>query len=263
LSAMIFMNKRFILVIAILLIAAHNLLDEVHMTGTGPAAFFWSFLHEPRDFFWGQFSFQIHYPVLPWIGTLALGYFFGSLYAPGYDAGMRKKILLSLGIGAILLFINLRSNNFYGDAAYWSIQKNTIFSFLSFLNVSKYPPSLLYILITLGPAMIFLALVEKPLNALTEKIAVFGRVPFFYYVIHIYLIHILAMVGARILGYHWSDMILTGRVNSVAKLKGYGFDLLTVYLVWVGLFLVLYPCCKWFDRYKRAHQSTRWWLSYL
>ena len=143
------------------------------------------------------------------------------------------------------------------------MQKNTVFSFLSFLNVTKYPASFLYALITLGPAMIFLGLAEKPLNSLTDKVAVFGRVPFFYYVLHLYLIHLFAMMGAIIAGYHWSDMILSNGVNRVAELKGYGFNLLTVYLVWVALIFVLYPFCKWFDRYKRTHQSTKSWLSYL
>jgi uncharacterized membrane protein len=258
LSAMIYMTRRLILLSGILLVAAHNLLDTVHIQG-----FFWAFLHEPGDFVVGHFSFSIHYPVLPWIGIIAIGYYFGNLYAPGYDPGLRKILLLSLGIGATALFIVLRSGNFYGDAAAWSYQKNMIFSILSLLNVTKYPPSLLYVLMTLGPAMIFLALAERPLNVFTQKIAVFGRVPFFYYVLHIYLIHVLAIIGAVISGYNWSDMILTDRVNRVPGLKGYGFNLLTVYLIWIGVLLFLYPCCKWFDRYKRAHQSKQKWLSYL
>ena len=138
-----------------------------------------------------------------------------------------------------------------------------MFSFLSFLNVTKYPPSLLYVLITLGPAIIFLSLAEEPLNIITEKFTVFGRVPFFYYVVHLYLIHLLAMIGAIILGYDWSDMILSDRVNRVSELKGYGFNLATVYIIWIGLILFLYPFCKWFDHYKRIHQLNKPWLSYL
>ena len=163
----------------------------------------------------------------------------------------------------IAAFIVLRVFNIYGDANHWSSQKNNVYSLLSLLNVTKYPPSLLYTLITLGPALILLALTEKPLNSITGKIAVFGRVPFFYYVVHIYLIHLLAMIGAQSLGYNWRDMILNDRVNNVEKLKGYGFNLTTVYLVWFGLVIFLYPLCKWFDRYKRAHQSRHRWLSYL
>ena len=263
LSAIIYMKSLYILVAAVLLIAAHNLLDNVHVPGNGIATFLWSFLHEPADFVAGRFHIFVRYPVLPWIGIMALGYYFGRLYHPEYDAVKRKKILLNSGVGAIAIFVILRSFNFYGDAAQWSIQKNTVFSILSFFNVTKYPPSFLYALITLGPAMIFLSLAEKPLNTVTEKVAVFGRVPFFYYVIHLYLIHLFAIIGTIISGYHWSAMILSDRVNRVAELKGSGFNLAIVYLVWIAIILLLYPCCKWFDRYKRNNQSTKSWLTYL
>ncbi len=259
LSMMIYMNRRLILLTGILLIAAHNLLDSVHVPGN----FLWSLLHEPGDFVAGRFSIFVQYPLIPWIGIISIGYYFGSLYTPVFNPDKRKTILLSVGIGAIALFIILRSANFYGDAAHWSLQKNAVFSLLSFLNVTKYPPSLLYVLVTLGPALVFLALAEKPLNTLTEVIAVFGRVPFFYYIAHIYLIHVFAMIAALLSGYNWSDMILADRVNRVPGLKSYGFNLFTVYLVWIGLIIFLYPFCKWFDRYKRTHQLTRRWLSYL
>jgi len=134
---------------------------------------------------------------------------------------------------------------------------------MSFLNVTKYPPSLLYILITLGPAMVFLALVDKPLNSFAAKVAVFGRVPFFYYILHFFLIHLMAMLGAVILRFKWSDMILTNMVNRVPAMKTYGFNLLTVYMVWIILIIVLYPICKWYDRYKRAHLPENRWLSYV
>ena len=263
LSAIIYMKRLYILLTAVLLIAVHNLLDNVHVPGNGMATFLWSFLHEPADFVAGRFHIFVRYPVLPWIGIMAMGYYFGGLYNAEYDAVKRKKTLLYTGAGAIALFIILRSFNFYGDAAQWSMQKNTLFSILSFFNVTKYPPSFLYTLITLGPAMIFLSLAEKPLNTVTEKVAVFGRVPFFYYVIHLYLIHLFAIIGAIISGYRWSDMILSDRVNRVAELKGYGFNLAIVYLVWLALILFLYRCCKWFDRYKRNNQSTKSWLTYL
>jgi uncharacterized membrane protein len=235
------------------------MLDTIHLPGN----FLWSLLHEPADYSIGHFSIFVQYPLLPWIGIMAIGYYLGSIYTPGHDPVKRKTILLSLGIGAIALFILLRFINMYGDATHWSVQKNALFSWLSFLNVTKYPPSLLYILITLGPALIFLALAEKSLNAFTRKITVFGRVPFFYYLVHIYLIHVFAMVAAKLTGYSWADMILSDRVNRVPELKDYGFNLLTVYLVWLGLVFLLYPFCEWFDRYKRSHLSVRWWLSYL
>ena len=116
---------------------------------------------------------------------------------------------------------------------------------------------------TLGPSFIFLALAEGRVTSLKEKIIVFGRVPMFYYLAHILLIHVFAMIGAVILGYKWSDMILTTMINRAPALKGYGFNLIIVYMVWVALILMLYPLCKWFDRYKRIHQSGKWWTSYL
>ena len=263
LAAVIYMNRLFMLLTGILLIAAHNLLDTIHVPGNGIWSFLWAILHEARHFIYGQYDIYVHYPLLPWIGIMIIGYYFGQLYISGYDPVKRRKILLSLGFGAIALFIILRSGNFYGDAAHWSVQKNSAFSLLSFLNVSKYPPSFLYTLITLGPALIFLALTEKPLSALTAKLAIFGRVPMFYYLAHILLIHILATIGAMITGHPLSDMILSTSVFVAPGLKDYGFNLLVVYAVWIGLILMLYPLCKWFDQYKRSHLSTQRWLSYF
>lgn len=263
LSAMVYMKRLYILLTAVLIIAGHNLFDHVQVQGNGIAAFLWSFLHQPADFAVGHFKIFVRYPVLPWIGIMALGYYFGSYFDAGYNPAKRKRILLFAGVGAIAFFIILRSFNFYGDAVHWSAQKNPVFSLLSFLNVGKYPPSFLYILVTLGPAMVFLSLAEKPLNAISKKVAVFGRAPFFYYVAHLYLIHFFAMNAAIIAGYSWSDLVLSDRVNRVAELKGYGFNLLTVYLVWIAVVVLLYPCCKWFDRYKRTYQYTKRWLSYL
>lgn len=263
LSGMIYMNKYLIFITGILLIAAHNLLDNVHAPGNGIVSFLWSLLHEPGYFSFGNFSFSVRYPVLPWIGIIAIGYASGSLYNPFYDSKKRQRILLLSGCFAIILFIILRAGNLYGDAAYWSLQKNTVFHLLSFLNVTKYPPSFLYILMTLGPAFIFLSLSEKPLSRLTSKITIFGRVPMFYYLAHIFLIHLLAIIAVIISGHKWTDMILSARVNASPQLKGYGFNLITVYIIWIALIIILYPFCKWFDKYKRANQSAKWWLSYL
>jgi uncharacterized membrane protein len=262
LSAMVFMDLRLILLTGLLLICCHNLLDGVHVTGSGPLAFLWAVLHDPADITIGTRSFFIHYPVLPWIGIMATGYFLGQFYQPQYNPQVRKKLLFLLGTGSLLLFFFFRSVNSYGDPAHWSGQKTLIFSALSFMNVTKYPPSFLYTLVTIGPALLFLAFAERPLNRITAKIAVLGRVPMFYYVIHLFLIHALAIVGVMIAGYPAAVMILSDRVNRVAALRGYGFGLPVVYLVWLTVILLLYPLCKRFDRYKRANIRRRWWLSY-
>jgi len=263
LSAMIYLNRRVMLLIAILFIAAHNLLDHVHVQGTGGMAFLWSVLHEPSVFKFGRFHINVMYPVLPWIGILAIGYYLGSLFSTHYDAEKRMKVLILLGFVSMELFLFLRTLNFYGDSAFWVNQKMGSLTLLAFLNVTKYPPSLLYILMTLGPALAFLGLVNGPLNPLAKKILVFGRVPFFYYVVHIYIIHLAAVIAAHISGFGWYNMILSERVNHVPALKGFGYNLLTVYLIWILLMLLLYPICKWYYGYKRAHLPGQKWLSYM
>ena len=266
LSAIIYLDWRFIVLIAVLLIAGHNLLDSIHVPGNNFPAFLWSFLHDVNHFSIGEsVTVYVHYPVLPWIGLMVAGYCVGKLYVRDYNAKKRRRTLLLMGQGAILLFLILRSGNWYGDPSHWSVQKNFIFSMLSFLNVTKYPPSLLYILITIGPALIFLSLTEGTLSKWKTRVTIFGRTALFYYLAHILLIHLFALIGAVISGYSFRDMILSSSVNDDIHLKGYGygFSLTTVYVVWIALVLVLYPLCKWFDSYKRVYKSKKKWLSYM
>jgi uncharacterized membrane protein len=193
---------------------------------------------------------------------MALGYCLGDIYKKQVDPGKRKRLLLGLGFSAIVLFVLLRYINAYGDPSHWSQQKSNLFTIFSFLKVSKYPPSLLYLLITIGPCLLFLAFSEKWKSGPTEKIKVIGRVPMFYYLVHIYLIHLGAMIATNFCGHKWSDMILTTWVSFEPKLKGYGFSLGVVYAVWASLIIILYFLCKWYDTYKSAHKE-KWWLSYL
>jgi hypothetical protein len=167
-----------------------------------------------------------------------------------------------LGVSMIIAFMVLRFYNFYGDPHPWSQQTSFTFTLLSFLNVTKYPPSLLYVLVTLGPAMLFLAFTERPKTWISGAILHIGRVPMFYYLLHLYLIHLGAMAAAEISGIGWQNMILLKWPWLEPQLKGYGFSLGVVYLVWISVVLLLYPLCKWYDRYKQAHRE-KWWLSYL
>jgi uncharacterized membrane protein len=263
LSALIYLNWRLLMLFGILIIALHNLLDPVQATGNNFPAFLWAVLHQAKYFYFGYFTVYVHYPVLPWLGVIIVGLSLGKLFTSDFDRLKRRKIFVYTGLGAIALFIILRSGNFYGDAAHWSVQKNSITSLMSFLNVTKYPPSLLYILMTVGPALIFLAIFEKIRSALAEKITIFGRVPMFYYMAHLLLIHIFAIIGALITGYAKYMVFLPNSVYEIPELKGYGFSLIVVYLVWISLVLFLYPFCKWYALYKRSHQSTNRWLSYL
>jgi len=263
LSAMIYMKRTVLLVTGILLITCHNLLDNVHVPGNTGSAFLWALLHDPGYFKFGYFTFHVHYPAIPWIGIIAVGYCAGGLFVRGFDPKRRRATLLSAGLLTSALFILVRFINIYGDFSHWSVQKNAAFTTLSFLNLTKYPPSFLYVLMTLGPALIFLAVAEKPLNGFAKKITVFGRVPMFYYLLHILLIHLFALIAAVFSGYKWSDMVLTTMIQRSPGLKGYGFNLLIVYIVWIALIFLLYPICKRFDQYKRTHRSGQWWLSYI
>ena len=189
------------------------------------------------------------YPIMPWVGVMALGYCLGKLYTMDFDAAKRKKILVRLGLSAIVVFIILRFTNVYGDAALWSSQPNAAFTFLSFLNTTKYPPSLLYITMTLGPALLFLAFSENIVNRFAQFIKIYGRVPMFYYICHLYLIHTAAIVCVKF-------------TNNYGALPWHGYNLGIVYLVWILVIITLYPFCKWYDKYKSSHRENKW-LSYL
>jgi len=229
-------------------------------------SFLWSAFHESswvnisNPFIFNGHMIVVDYPVLPWIGVIALGYCFGYLYKQDIPAAIRRKWLLMLGSAAVLLFIFLRTLNIYGDPQPWSTQNSTAFTILSFLKVTKYPPSLQFILMTLGPAILFLIVAEKPLKSLGRAILHIGRVPMFFYLLHIYLIHALALLAAKFSGYNWNDMVSRKPLTPI--INGYGFSLGIVYLVWIIVVLMLYPLCRWYDNYKSTHKK-KWWLSYF
>ena len=262
LAAFIHLPLRAIIVVGFLLIVGHNALDAVHVAGEGADAVGWALLHEARGFSFPAFFLYIGYPVIPWIGIMLLGYSLGTQFQAGADANKRHRLLVTAGIAAIVLFVVLRWTNAYGDPVSWTTQADGVHTFLSFMNVAKYPPSLLYILATLGPAMLFLAFAEKYNGRLAQYMIALGRVPMFYYILHLYLIHLLAVAAALATGYDVSDMIFSTWVTDSANLKGYGFSLGVTYLVWIGVVLALFPLCLWYDRYKSTHRN-QWWLSYL
>ncbi len=258
LAAIIHVRFKLGLALGFILVCGHNLLDNIHFDG-----FFWSVLHEPKIFRVDEnHQLRVSYPVLAWIGIMILGYCFGRLYTKDFTTERRKKWLLIIGTGAIALFILVRAINIYGDPDPWLDQSSVTFTLLSFLNTTKYPPSLLYTLMTLGPAMLFLALAEKVSDGLARAVIHIGRVPMFFYILHLYLIHFIAMFAAEFSGFHWTDMILQRRTWVDPQLKGYGFSLGVTYLIWIGIVLLLYPLCIWYDKYKSAHKE-KWWLSYL
>jgi uncharacterized membrane protein len=265
LSLLSHLPKRVLLILALLIIFGSNAFDNYHVSKPGLMsdttsfyAWLWAIFHDPHIFLVKGVAVFVGYPILAWIGVMATGYCFGELFTE-VDHQKRKKILILIGSAAIVLFIVIRAMNVYGDAQAWSQQKNVIFTLMSFINTVKYPPSLLYILMTIGPSILFLAFMEKPLTKFSNVISVYGRVPMFYYLIHIYLIHIASIITAAAIGIKFSDAL---NMNFLHPVKNYGFNLLTVYCIWLLIVITLYPLCKRYDAYKLQNRN-KWWLSYL
>jgi uncharacterized membrane protein len=193
---------------------------------------------------------------------MALGYVFGTLYGTGIAVEQRRRWLLSLGLGAVLLFILLRWFNLYGEPHPWERQSSFLFSLISFLNTTKYPPSLQFLLMTIGPALIFLSAMEPLGDHLPTPVIVFGKVPFFFYVVHLYVIHGLAMLWLVYQGRDWHQYILSVREIMSGALRDAGLSLGWVYGIWIAVILLLYPICKWYQNY-RAKNPAKWWLRYL
>lgn len=258
LAALIHLPKLFILLFGCLSILGHNMLENIHFDNI-----FWWILHERFVYkFSATSKFYFEYHVIPWSAVMALGYYFGSYYDNSFDVIKRKKIFNIIGISAILVFITLRWTNIYGDPNLFKHYGTLTKDLMSFLNLTKYPPSLLYLLVTLGFVFLFLANTENLKGRIVNFFSTFGRVPFFYYIIHIYLIHILALFMAELSGFGWEKMILSDWVSEVSRLKGFGFSLSVVYIIWIFIIAFLYPFCKKFDKYKQTHKD-KWWLSYL
>jgi uncharacterized membrane protein len=236
---------------AILMIAGHNLLDSIAPDRfSGAWATLWKILHVE-----GQTPFGVvAYPLIPWIGVMAGGYAFGALYA---QPALRARACWGLGISLTVAFVALRALNGYGDPRPWSSQPHPLFTVLSFLNVTKYPPSLLYLCMTLGPGLLLLRALEFGSGCLLGALQTLGRVPLFAYVVHLAILHLLAGITALALGF--GTTVLTQLFLFFPK--GWGFGLGGVYVAWLVVLAVLYPLSRWFAALKQ--RRTEAWLSYL
>lgn len=261
LAGLVHLPGKLILAIGLIILFGHNALDGIHFDGNSFSAFLWAELHEPKIFQYAGKSFRTNYPVLPWIGIIALGYSIGGLFTSKISSEKRRDNLMTIGLSSILLFLILRGINMYGNLLPWSMQKDIPFSIMSFLNTTKYPPSLQFALMTLGPAMIFLSIMEKPLGKWAQPFLHFGRVPMFFYIIHIFLIHFLVLVFMAVSGVDWHEGIITKGLKNWHP-KNFGYSLTVVYTIWLGVILFMYPLCKWYDKYKTSRKD-KWWLSYL
>jgi uncharacterized membrane protein len=244
LAALIYLPLPAIAAIGLLLICGHDLFDKVSDSTFSPVVkTIWDFLHVSGIVNLGPVTVLVFYPLVPWVGVMATGYCFGKIFK--MDAFQRRKWLVNIGCGAIVLFVIIRSFNFYGDPANWTDQHNFGRDILSFIDVSKYPPSLDYLLVTLGPVLLLIAAFEHVHNRVSNIFLVYGRVPLFYYILHLYLLRLICVL----------TFIITGHK------KGYSFDLWVVYVCWLLAVSMLYFPCRWFMKYKQTHKQ--WWLSYL
>lgn len=200
----------------------------------------------------------VFYAILPWTGIMFLGYGAGKWFGKDYDPNKRKINLLNFGAVALILFVALRILGIYGDPAPRKEYQDVFKNLLSFFNVSKYPPSLQYTSLTIGVALVLLAISEKFKNKFTKVLSVYGSVPFFYYVIHFYLLHTILVIVFFASGYELKDIM---SIPFFFRPTKFGFDLWGVYLIWMVVVLALYYPCKWFKKYKETH--SQWWLRYV
>jgi uncharacterized membrane protein len=258
LAGLVFLPTWVVTSFGLAMIAGHNLLDPVRAADLGSFSDLWEILHRkemhregPLEFFGGAIKFGTQYPLIPWIGVMAAGYGLGPLLLR--PAAARRNLLLCLGAVLCLGFLALRRVNVYGDPDLWSQQRDGLFTVLSFLNCHKYPPSLLFLLMTLGPALLLLACFERLPHLPGRPLLIFGRVPMFYYLIHIPFIHALA-VGAALVRY--GPAVLDAEQIP----QDYGYSLPVVYGIWLGVVMAVYPVCRWFAGVKRRSRAA--WLSY-
>ena len=248
LSALVWLPRWAIAAVALTMIVGHNLLDGVRAEDLGEGAAVWHVLHQRGLVQLGDgVRVFVLYPLIPWIGVMAAGYLLGPVMA--LEADERKRVLLKLGAAITIGFVLLRATNLYGDPAPWGVQENWLATVLSFLNCEKYPPSLLYLMMTLGPALMLLGAFEQARGSVARILAVYGQVPFFFYVVHLYLIHALEVAA----GY-----AMTGVLSRNPEI---GLNLAGIYLVWLLVLVLLYPLCLWFAGLKQRGRG--WWWRYL
>lgn len=261
-AGLVYLSVPAVLGLSAGIIVLHDLAGLVTVDGASP--FFAPWVIFLRAGFIGitpNFALVTSYPLIPWLAVMMLGYYFGGLYSKNTEAVERQRILLRTGIAFLVGFVILRLVNVYGDIP-WKSQTSSWFTVLSFINTSKYPVSLLFTLMTLGPLLILLALLERTKGLVTGWLREIGRVPLFYFILHFYLIHAAALVLTLIrTGKSLSDLDFHFAKSFGGIEPGNGISLPWVYVAWLLVVACMYPLCKWYNQYKSTH--THRWLSYL
>lgn len=260
LSGMVKLPLSWIVTFGGLMIITHNAFDSLKPAELGGFGPWWAVLHTGDDVpLMNGWMINPYYPLIPWIGVMAVGYGFGKWMSA--SRWRTPKRLLALGFTITIAFVALRYSNLYGDPKPWQVYPDLAFTILSFLNCHKYPPSLLYLLMTLGPAIMVLALFEATATHWLDFWRVFGRTPLFFYLVHLYLIHLLAILVASV-DHGPVSALMGGGIWSAEIPKDYGYGLPFVYMMWVIELLILYALCRGFENLKVS--KPQWgWLNYL
>jgi uncharacterized membrane protein len=251
LSLLVYLPVRIVGMFGVIMIATHNLLDGITPARFGRYATVWNLLHVQG----ATYHAFVQYPVIPWIGVMAAGYWMGGIYS--LPLSERRRRLIFLGTALTAGFVVLRLTNLYGDPQPWVHQRSMMFTVMSFLNTTKYPPSLCYLLMTVGPSALALAWLENVRGSVARIFVTYGRVPFFFYVLHLAAVHLLAGVVGIAKGFGAQTL---GNVFLFYPPE-WGFRLRVVYLVWITIVAGLYPACAWFASVKQRRSDR--WLSYL
>jgi uncharacterized membrane protein len=262
LAGLVYLPRWALAGVAVAILAGHNRLDDVPPDAFGRLGWLWSILHsgDRLEVLPGR-VFRPVYPLLPWIGVLAAGYACGPWMSPHNPH--RRRFFLVLGVALTLGFVVLRALNVYGDPDPWSVRQDGLYTAFSFVNCQKYPPSLLSLLMTLGPTFLLLYVFEHREGAAAAgPLVTLGRVPFFFYVLHLFVIHALAVL-LSLLRYGRAAWLFVTPPPWDADVypEGYGYSLPVVYAIYVLVLAILWPACRWYADYKRRHKA--WWLSYV
>jgi uncharacterized membrane protein len=262
LGALVHLPVRAIAAIGVAMIALHNLFDRVQAQALGALAPLWTILHSPGFLVQGPpHTVFVAYPIIPWIGVTAVGYALGALW--DLPADRRRAWLSRLGTSCVALFVVLRAFNVYGDPVPWSSQPRAALTLVSFLNLNKYPPSLLFLLMTLGPVLLLLRALDSHTPTALRPAQIIGKVPMFYYLAHVLLLHLVA-VAASLARFGTARPAIESPTLDrfpMTQVPGWPVSLPIVYVIWVCVVLALYPICRWYADVKR--RSANPWLSYL
>jgi uncharacterized membrane protein len=247
-------------IIGLVIIFCHNLAPLVPLPETSAFKTILMPLFSPGAFpLSASRVFVMGYPPIPWLGIMLVGFASAKFFE--WEEEKRKQLFIKIGSVALLLFIAIRFINIYGDSFPWSAQKTSLFTFLSFMNITKYPPSLVFCLCTLGIMFFILSFSEGRTNRISKIVSVYGKVPLFYFLVHFFLIHLILLAVLLLQGFHWSQLdFASGNFGRPKGIKS-GLPLWAVYLIWMGVVVLLYRPCKWYGVYKAQHRQ--WWLKYL